>query len=108
MMKNGTRFSVWAVFGEPSSLIMKSELPWSAVRKMVYPLLSPAVTTCSTHLSTVSTALMAASLVFLAKTILLLEDDDFLRDGLCEMLKSQSYDPFSVSDIASARKKALE
>ncbi len=44
----------------------------------------------------------------LAKTILLLEDDDFLRDGLCEMLKSQSYDPFSVSDIASARKKALE
>ena len=44
----------------------------------------------------------------MAKTILLLEDDDFLRDGLCEMLKSQSYDPFSVSDIASARKKALE
>ncbi len=42
------------------------------------------------------------------KSILLLEDDDFLRDGLCEMLESQDYSAFAVSDVASARQKALE
>ncbi len=42
------------------------------------------------------------------KSILLLEDDDFLCDGLCEMLESQNYCAVAVSDIASARQKALE
>ena len=42
------------------------------------------------------------------KSILLLEDDDFLRDGLCEMLESQNYSAHAVADVASARCEALE
>lgn len=42
------------------------------------------------------------------KSILLLEDDDFLRDGLCEMLESQNYSAHAVADVASARCDALE
>ena len=42
------------------------------------------------------------------KSILLLEDDDFLRDGLCEILESQNYSAHAVADVASARCEALE
>ena len=57
----GTKFKVCAVLGLPSSLIMKSALPWSAVTSRVYPCARPAVTTLFTQASTVSTAFMAAS-----------------------------------------------
>ena len=41
------------------------------------------------------------------KSILLLEDDDFLRDGLCEMLESQNYSAHAVADAARRLNRLL-
>ena len=37
--------------------------------------------------------------------ILLVEDDAFLRDGLCEMLEKESYSVTPVSTITDARRE---
>ena len=58
---NGTRFVVWAVIGEPSSLRISSALPWSAVTMAMPPMARVASTTRPTQASTVSTAFTAAS-----------------------------------------------
>ncbi len=40
--------------------------------------------------------------------ILVLEDDAFLRDGLCEVLQKEGYEVFSAGDLATAKEKFLE
>src|ERR1700751_5724141 len=65
----GTRFVVCAVFGEPSSLIMMSAFPWSAITMAVYPLFNASVITASEHLSTVSQAFTAAASTPVCPTI---------------------------------------
>ena len=40
--------------------------------------------------------------------ILVLEDDAFLRDGLCEVLQKEGYEVFSAGDLADAKEKFLE
>ena len=57
----GTGFVVWAVMGEPSACFMTSALPWSAVTMAMPPWRRVASTTLPTQVSTVSTALTAAS-----------------------------------------------
>ena len=58
----GTGFRECAVFGEPSSLSMWSQLPWSAVIRHAPPAACTASTTSARQASTVSTALTAAGI----------------------------------------------
>ena len=62
MTITGTGFSECAVLGEPSSLSMWSQLPWSAVMRQAPPDACTAATTSARHPSTVSTALTAAGI----------------------------------------------
>ena len=57
----GTGFVVWAVMGLPSGSTICSAFPWSAVIMAMPPIFKVASTTLPTQVSTVSTALTAAS-----------------------------------------------
>ena len=57
----GTGLVVWAVMGLPSGSTICSAFPWSAVIMAIPPIFKVASTTLPTQVSTVSTALTAAS-----------------------------------------------